>query len=104
MVILPERRTKEIGIRKVMGASVSGITLLLVKEFCKWVIIAAVIACPVAYYIMTKWLQNFAYKTDLGAFTFIISGFFALLIAIVTVSFQTIKTARANPVNALKYE
>ncbi|RLC47620.1 MAG: hypothetical protein DRI23_11145, partial [Candidatus Cloacimonadota bacterium] len=101
---ITERRTKEIGVRKVMGASVSSITFLLTKEFCKWVIISIVIAWPVAYYLMEKWLQNFAYKTEIGALTFIISGCFALLIAIVTVSFQTIKTAVSNPVDALKYE
>jgi len=101
---ITERRTKEIGIRKVMGASVSGITFLLTKEFCKWVIISIVIAWPVAYYLMEKWLQNFAYKTEIGIGTFLISGCFALLIAIITVSFQTIKTAISNPVEALKYE
>ncbi len=101
---ITERRTKEIGIRKVMGASVSGITILLTKEFCKWVIISIIIAWPLAYYLMTKWLQNFAYKTEIGISTFIISGCFALLVAIITVSFQTIKTAISNPVEALKYE
>ncbi|RLC50124.1 MAG: hypothetical protein DRH79_08065 [Candidatus Cloacimonadota bacterium] len=101
---ITERRTKEIGVRKVMGASVSSITFLLTKEFCKWVIISIIIAWPVAYYLMEKWLQNFAYKTEIGALTFIISGCFALLIAIITVSFQTIKTAVSNPVDALKYE
>ena len=101
---ITERRTKEIGIRKVMGASVSGITILLTKEFCKWVIISIIIAWPVAYYLMTKWLQNFAYKTEIGISTFIISGCFALFVAVITVSFQTIKTAIANPVDALKYE
>jgi len=101
---ITERRTKEIGIRKVMGASVMGITILLTKEFCKWVTISTVIAWPIAYYLMTKWLQNFAYKAEIGIITFIISGCFALLIAIFTVSFQTIRTALSNPVNALKYE
>jgi putative ABC transport system permease protein len=101
---ITERRTKEIGVRKVMGASVSGITFLLTKEFCKWVLISIVIAWPIAYYLMEKWLQNFAYKTEIGIGTFLISGFFALMIAIITVSFQTIKTAISNPVDALKYE
>jgi len=101
---ITERRTKEIGIRKVMGASVSGITILLTKEFCKWVLISIVVAWPIAYFLMDKWLQNFAYKTDVGIFIYLISGCFALLIAIITVSFQTIKTAISNPVDTLKYE
>jgi len=101
---ITERRTKEIGIRKVMGESVAGIKILLTKEFCKWVMISIVIAWPIAYYLMEKWLQNFAYKTEIGTFTYLMSGCFALLIAIITVSFQTIKTAISNPVDALKYE
>ena len=101
---ITERRTKEIGIRKVMGSSVTGITVLLAKQFCKWVLISTLIACPIAYYIMQKWLQNFAYKTELGIATFLLAGLAALFIAIFTISFQTIKTARANPAEALKYE
>jgi len=99
-----EQRTKEIGIRKVMGASVSSIVIHLSKEFAKWVIIANVIAWPIAYFGLTKWLENFAYKVDITVLTFILSGIIALLIALLTVSFQAMKAAIANPVEALKYE
>ncbi|NQV18837.1 MAG: ABC transporter permease [Armatimonadetes bacterium] len=99
-----EQRTKEIGIRKVMGASVSSIVIHLSKEFAKWVIIANVIAWPIAYFGLTKWLENFAYKVDITVLTFILSGFIALLIALFTVSFQAVKAAVANPIEALKYE
>ena len=99
-----EQRTKEIGIRKVLGASIPEILLLLSKEFTKWVIIANVAAWPIAYYIMNKWLQNFAYKTEIGIWIFLISGLVALLIAVLTISTQTLKAATANPVKCLRYE
>lgn len=99
-----EMRTKEIGIRKVFGASVSGITLLLSKDFLKWVVVANVIAWPTAYFAMNKWLQNFAYRTSFGIEIFILSGILALAIALITVSFQSIKAAVADPVNSLRYE
>ena len=99
-----EQRTKEIGIRKVLGASVSNVVLFLSKEFIALVIIANIIAIPVAYFIMNKWLQGFAYRTDIGLFTFILSAFIAISIALVTVGFQTIKASRANPVESLRYE
>jgi putative ABC transport system permease protein len=98
------QRIKEIGVRKVLGASVPGITTLISKEFVKWVIFANVIAWPAAYYVMNKWLQNFAYRTTLGIKIFILSGLIALFIAVVTVSYQTIKAALANPVDTLRYE
>lgn len=101
---LVQNRNKEIGIRKVLGSSISGIVILLTKEFCKWVLIAVLIACPVSYFIMNKWLQGFAYRSNIGIAVFLISAGFSLLIAIITVSSQTIKTAMANPVKALKYE
>jgi len=101
---ITERRTKEIGIRKVLGASVSGITLLLTKEFSKWVIVSMIIAWPISYYLMIRWLESFAYKAPLSAVIFLFSGCMALIIAIFTVSFQTIKTAISNPVKALKSE
>ncbi|NOR53571.1 MAG: FtsX-like permease family protein, partial [Candidatus Aminicenantes bacterium] len=99
-----EQRTKEIGIRKVLGASVPSLTLLLSKEFIKWVLLANVIAWPAAWYIMSKWLQSFAYKTNIGLLTFVLSGILALSISMITVSFQTIKVAIANPVESLRYE
>jgi putative ABC transport system permease protein len=99
-----EQRTKEIGIRKVLGASVSGIVLLLSKEFTKWVLIANLIAWPLIYFASSKWLENFAYHTDIRWHLFILSGALALAIALVTVMYQAIKAARANPVDAIKYE
>jgi len=99
-----EQRTKEIGIRKVLGASVSNVVIFLSKEFIVLVLIANIIAWPVAYFTMNKWLQGFAYRTDIGLFTFFLSAFFAVSIALVTVGYQTIKAARANPVESLRYE
>ncbi len=99
-----EQRTKEIGIRKVLGASVGGIVMLLSKEFLKWVLISNAIAWPLAYYFMNSWLQNFAYRIDLNLSIFAASGIAAILIALLTVSLQAVKAATANPVEALKYE
>jgi putative ABC transport system permease protein len=99
-----EQRTREIGIRKVLGASVSGIVLILSREFTRWVIIANVIAWPVAYFTMRKWLSGFAYRIDLGWEIFGFSALLALVIAIITVSYQSIKAATANPVESLRYE
>jgi putative ABC transport system permease protein len=99
-----EQRTKEIGIRKILGASDSKIFLLLSKEFIRWVLLANLIAWPVAYFAMNKWLQNFAYRIQIGIVAFLISGGTALLIAYLTVSYQSIKSARANPVDSLRYE
>jgi putative ABC transport system permease protein len=99
-----ERRTKEIGIRKVNGATVSGILTMLNKDFVKWVIVAFVIAAPVALYAMQKWLQNFAYKTELSWWIFISAGILALGIALLTVSWQSWRAATRNPVEALRYE
>lgn len=101
---MAEQRTKEIGIRKVLGASVSGIAFLLSKEFSKWVLIANVLAWPAAYFAIQQWLQNFAYRTNLGLDIFILSGVLALAIALVTVSQLVIRAARVNPVRLLKYE
>jgi putative ABC transport system permease protein len=97
-------KTKEIGIRKVFGASVTGMTTLFSKQFIKVVMISCFIAWPVAYYFMNKWLQNFAYRVPLSIWIFLLSGFAALVIALLTVSYQTIKAATANPVDSLRYE
>lgn len=87
-----------------MAASVSGITLLLSKDFLKWVMVANVIAWPTAYFAMNKWLQNFAYRTSFGIEIFVLSGILAFVIALITVSYQSIKAAVADPVDSLRYE
>jgi putative ABC transport system permease protein len=99
-----ERRTKEIGIRKVLGASVSGIVLLLSKDFLKLISLALLIASPIAWYFMDQWLQDFAYRIELSWWIFALAGFFALLIAFITISFQAIRAALANPVKNLRTE
>ncbi len=99
-----EQRTKEIGIRKILGASVPNILILLVAEFTKWVSVASIIAWPVAYFIINKWLQGFAYRTNLSVWVFGLPAAFALLIALMTVSYQSLKAAVANPVDSLRYE
>ncbi|HMP99619.1 MAG TPA: ABC transporter permease [Cyclobacteriaceae bacterium] len=98
------QRVKEIGIRKVLGASTSGIMVLLSKELLLLILIANLVAWPTAWYFMKKWLSNFAYRIDLGVETFIVSGLLAALIALITISTQAIKAAVANPVNALRNE
>ncbi len=99
-----EQRTKEIGIRKVLGASVPEIIVMLTREFTKWVLIANIIALPVAYFFMKGWLENFAYRISFNIWVFILAGLSALLIAVLTVSYQAVKAAVANPVESLKYE
>jgi len=99
-----KQRTKEIGIRKVLGASVTGIIVLLTKDFTKWVLSVNILAWPIAYYAMNKWLQNFAYRINISWRTFVLAGALALVIALLTVSYQAIRAATANPVEALRYE
>ncbi|MFC2088091.1 ABC transporter permease [Calditrichota bacterium] len=99
-----ERKKKEIGIRKVFGATIRSITLKFSSEFSRLVILANLIAWPVAWYSMNYWLQNFAYKTEIEWWIFLLAGSIALLIAVITVSSQAIKAAIANPVKSLKYE
>jgi putative ABC transport system permease protein len=99
-----ERRTKEIGIRKVLGASSSNVVMLLSKEFAKWVILANVFAWPLAYIVMSRWLLNFAYRVRIEPWTFLLSAAIALIVAILTVSYKSIKSAVANPVESLRYE
>jgi putative ABC transport system permease protein len=99
-----ERRTKEIGIRKVLGATSSNITFLLSTEFTKWVLVANIIAWPIAYYAMNRWLQGFAYRINIGIWSFVLSAVMAFVIALLTVSYQSVKAAIANPVESLRYE
>ena len=99
-----ERRKKEIGIRKVAGASISQIVAILSKGFVKWVLVASIFAWPIAYFLMTRWLQRFAYRTHVGWEDLFIASGLSLLIALLTVSYQTIKAAASNPVEVLRYE
>lgn len=99
-----EQRTKEIGVRKVLGASVAGITSLISKEFVRLIIVSIIIALPLAWFFMNKWLQDFAYQVKISWWIFVVAGSLALLIALLTVSFQAIKAALANPVKSLRSE
>jgi putative ABC transport system permease protein len=99
-----ERRTKEIGIRKVLGASVTGIISLLSWNFARWVLLANIIAWPVAYIGMTNWLQNFSYRTEVDYWIFILAAMVTIFIALTTIIYHAIKTAVANPVQSLRYE
>ena len=101
---MAELRTKEIGIRKVLGASVGALAGMLSKDFLKLVLISFVIAVPVAWWAMYKWLQDFAYRISIGWWIFLLAGVIAIMIALITVSFQAIKAAMANPVKSLRTE
>jgi hypothetical protein len=104
MSFIAVQKTKEIGIRKVLGASVLNILSNLSKQFSKVIVISNIIAWPLAYYVMTRWLENFAYRTDISIIIYVVSGLLGLVIAIISISFQAVKAALANPVNAIKYE
>ncbi len=101
---MAEQRTKEIGVRKVLGASISSLVGLLSKDFTKLVLLGLLVATPLSYFAMNKWLQNFAYRIDIDWWVFALAGGLALFIALLTVSYQAIKAALANPVEALRYE
>ena len=101
---ITEQRTKEIGIRKVLGASVSGIVGMLSKEFIGWAVLANVLAWPVAYMVMKRWLQNFAYRINIGIGVFIMAGVIALMIVLLSVSCQSVKAASSHPADTLRYE
>jgi putative ABC transport system permease protein len=98
------QKIKEIGIRKVNGARISEVLIMLNKDFVKWIAIAFAIATPIAWFVMQRWLENFACKTDLSWWIFVVTGFLTLGIALITVSFQSWKAATRNPVEALRYE
>jgi len=99
-----EQRVKEIGIRKVLGATVSGLAGLLSKDFLKLIVVANILAWPLAWFAMNRWLEDFAYRIEIGWWVFVLSGGLALLIAILTVSYQAIRAALSNPIEALRYE
>ncbi|MFC1561757.1 ABC transporter permease [candidate division KSB1 bacterium] len=99
-----EQRTKEIGIRKVLGASVPGVVFLMIKEFIKWVLAANLIAWPAGYLLMNYWLQNFAFRIDIGLYTFILAALLSLFTAVITVSYQAVRASVSDPVKALRYE
>jgi putative ABC transport system permease protein len=99
-----KKRTKEIGIRKVVGASVSSITWLLNADFLKLTLLGCALACPVAYFVMNQWLQNFLFRIDIQFWVFAVASLAALSIALLTVSFQSLRAAFANPIDSLRYE
>jgi len=103
-VLTAFQRTKEIGIRKILGASVAGIVQLLSKQYVLLITLAMLIATPISWWAMNKWLQNFAYRVEIEWWMFLLAGIAALIVALITVSFQAIKAAVANPVNSLRSE
>jgi putative ABC transport system permease protein len=103
-LFMAEKRTKEMGLRKALGASVPGLVVLLSGEFIRWIVAANVIAWPVAYVLMNRWLGDFAYRIQLGVGIFLLSGVLVLVISFMTVAAQSIRVAGKNPVESLKYE
>ncbi|MBN8787760.1 MAG: FtsX-like permease family protein, partial [Terrimonas sp.] len=101
---MAEQRNKEIGIRKVLGASVAGITTMLSKDFVKLVLLAIVIATPIAWWAMTKWLQDFAYRIEVSWWMVALAALISIVIALITISFQSVKAAVVNPVKSLRTE
>ena len=99
-----KQKTKEIGIRKVLGASVQGIVTLTTKEFIKWIVLAHLIAWPIAYFLMNQWLRDYAYRVSIGPFVFALSAGLTICIAFFTVSYHAVKAALADPVDSLRYE
>ncbi|MBN2246205.1 MAG: ABC transporter permease [Candidatus Aminicenantes bacterium] len=99
-----EQKTKEIGIRKVLGAPVSGMVLMLVRQFGLWLVISSLVAWPLAYFAMHSWLQNYAYRVEINVLVFLLSSLIAAVVAFLTVSYQSVKAALANPVDSLRYE
>lgn len=101
---IAQQKVKEIGIRKSLGASVTSISILLSRSFSKWVLIANIIAWPVAYYFLSRWLDNFQYRIELGIWPFILAGLIALFVALLTISYKAVMAGKQNPVNSLRYE
>ncbi len=101
---MAEQKTKEIGVRKILGATIPGILALLSKEYVKWLVLANLLAWPLAYYALHKWLQNFAFRTSITVWPFLLAGGAALAVALLTVSYQSIKAALAQPIKSLRYE
>jgi putative ABC transport system permease protein len=97
-------RTKEIGIRKTFGASIPSIAIMLANEFIRWIVFANIIAVPIAFYIMNELLMNYAYRISIGWMVFLGTAVLTLLIGLLTIGIQSIKAARANPMNSLRYE
>ena len=98
------RRTKEIGIRKSMGASIRSIYTMLSWNFIKWIVLAVILSCPIAWYFTQLWLNKFAYHVKLGADIFVIASGLAFIVALLTVTWQSLKAANANPIKSLRYE
>jgi putative ABC transport system permease protein len=104
VAISVKKKTKEIGIRKVLGASETQITALLSRNFAVLILISFVLASPLTYYLLSNWLEGFAYRIGINPLLFFVGGFIAMAIALLTISYHTVRSARANPVDSLRYE